>query len=259
MRTLPWLALLVGCGGGGGGGGGDDGAPGDAKRMDAAVDITELSGDFTCAGMPWPATATDPISVTGRVTNPVAMTNVGGAAVEIHKTAGDTVLVMGTAATNGVYAMNVPTGGTAPAIYRKATLAGHVDAYTFDPYAPWDGNHSGRDIYSLTTADRATYYTAAGLTPDPAKSTVLVEVLDCIPFTVYGATIDAPGAERIVYFDDSGQPSATTTATGAFGTAVVLNAPAGTLDITVHAGSVIYRARPIASRANSFAYSPRLP
>jgi hypothetical protein len=206
--------------------------------------------------MPWTATAPDPLSVTGRVTDPVAIANVGGAAVEIHRSSDDGLIVMGTAASNGVYAMNVPTGGTAPSIYRKATLAGHPDAYSFDPYAPWDGNHSGRGIYSPTAANVATYYAAAGLTADPANSTVLVEVLE---LTVYGATLDAPGAARVLYFDDGGQPSAAATATGGFGTAVVLNAPAGALDITVHAGSVIYRARAIASRAGSFAYSPRLP
>ncbi|MBA3460205.1 MAG: hypothetical protein H0T46_09620 [Deltaproteobacteria bacterium] len=261
MRTLPCLVLLVflGACGGGGGGGGDDEPPDDARRMDAAIDITELSGDFTCAGTAWPATAPDPLSVTGRVTDPVGMMNVGGAAVELRKTTDDSLIVTGTAATNGIFAFNVTTAGAAIPLYRKATLSGHLDGYTYDPYAPFDGNHSGRGIYAPTAANRATYYAAAGVTPDPTKATVLVEIFDCIDLQVYGATVEAPTAGKVIYFDDSGVPSGSATATGSPGIAMLLNVPPGPIDITVHAGSVVYRAVPITSRANAFIYTPRLP
>jgi hypothetical protein len=262
MRWLTALALLVGCGGGGGSGDdvpGDDQPPGDAKHLDAAIDITELSGDFTCAGVAWPATAPDPLSLIARVKDPVGPVNVGGAAVEIHKRSDDSVLVMGTAAGNGIFALNVITAGTAPAIYRKATLAGRLDGYTYDPYPPFDTNHPQRDIYTPTAANRDTYYAAAGITSDPAKSTVLVEIYDCLDLQVYGATIEAPGAAKIIYLDDSGAPSASQFSTGSPGIAVALNVPAGAVDITVHAGSVVYRAVPVTSRANSFIYAPRLP
>jgi len=259
MRSLPCLALLVACGGGGGGGGGgDDQMPSDARRLDAAIDITELAGDFTCSGIAWPATAPDPLSIQGRVTDPVAMTNGGGATVEIHKTSDDSLLVMGAAATNGIFAFNLATAGVAPTIYRKATLAGHVDGYTYDPYAPFDGTHAGRGIFAPTTASRDTYYAAAGIANDPAKGTVLVEIFDCLDLQVYGATIEAPGAAKVIYLDDSGAPSASAMSTGSPGIAVVLGVPAGAIDITVHAGSVVYRAWPVTSRANAFVYSPRL-
>ncbi len=262
MRSLPYLAaaLLGACGGGGGGGGGgDDQGPADAKHLDAAVDITELSGDFTCSGVAWPTTAPDPLSVIGRVTDPVAMSNVGGALVELHRTSDDALLVMGAAATNGIFAFNVATAGTAPALYRKATLAGHLDGYTYDPYAPFDTSHSSRGIYTPTPASRDTYYAAAGIPNDPARSTVLVEIIDCIDLPVYGATVEAPGATRIIYLDDGGAPSGSATSTGSPGIAVVLGVPAGVIDITVHAGSVVYRVLPVTSRANAFVYSPRLP
>jgi hypothetical protein len=166
---------------------------------------------------------------------------------------------MGTAATNGIFAFNVATAGTAIGLYRKATLSGHLDGYTYDPFAPFDGNHSGRGVYAPTAASRATYYAAAGVTPDPAKSTVLVEIFDCIDLPVYGATVEAPTAGTIVYFDDSGAPSTSATATGSPGIAMLLNVAPGPLEVTVHAGSVVYRSVPITSRANAFLYSPRLP
>ncbi|MBL0217968.1 MAG: hypothetical protein IPQ07_29325 [Myxococcales bacterium] len=265
MRSLPCLGATLtfaigACGGGGGGGGGgDDVAPGDAKRLDAAVDITELSGDFTCMGTAWPTTAPDPLSVIGRVTDPVTMANGGGATVELHKASDDALIVMGAAATNGIFAFNLATAGVAPTIYRKATLAGSVDGYTYDPYAPFDGSHAGRGIYAPTPASRDSYYTAAGLANDPAKGTVLVEIFDCLDLQVYGATIEAPGAAKIIYVDDSGAPSGTATSTGSPGIAVVLGAPPGPIAITVHAGSVVFRAWPVTSRANAFVYSPRLP
>lgn len=263
MRIASSLVLgaLVGCGGGGGGGGGggDDQGPGDGKKLDAAVDITELSGDFSCQGTAWPTTAPDPLSIIGRVTDPVAMANAGGAAVEVRKDTDDSLVVMGTAATNGIFAFNVATGGTAPPIYRKATLAGHVDGYTYDPYPPFDGSHSDHGIYVPTPANRDTFYAAAGLTNDAATGTVLVEIVDCLALPVYGATVEAPGAAKILYLDDGGAPSASAGATGSPGIAVLLGVTAGPLDVTVHAGSVVYRARAITSRANAFVYSPRWP
>ncbi len=261
MRWLLALALLAACGGGSGSGDdvpGDDQPPGDAKR-DSAIDVTELAGDFSCATVPWPATAPDPLSVIGRVTDPVGATNVGDATVEIHKRSDDSLVVSGTAASNGIFAFNLATGGTAPAIYRKATIAGRLDGYTYDPYPPFDTNHPNRGIYAPTAANRDTYYAAAGIAADPAKATVLVEIFDCLDLQVYGATIDAPGAAKVIYLDDNGAPSAAQFSTGSPGVAVALNVPPGPADITVHAGSVVYRAVPVTSRANSFLYAPRLP
>ena len=262
MRWLTALALVAACGGGGGSGDdvpGDDQPPGDAKHLDAAIDITELSGDFACNNVAWPATAPDPLSLIARVKDPVSAATVGGATVEIHKRSDDSVLVMGTATTGGLYALNVATGAVAPAIYRKATLAGQLDGYTYDPFPPYDTNHSNRDIYAPTAANRNTYYAAAGITADPAKGTVLVEIFDCLDLQVYGATIDAPGAAKVIYLDDNGAPSAAQFSTGSPGVALALNVPVGAVDITVHAGSVVYRAVPVTSRANSFIYAPRLP
>ncbi len=263
MRWRWTLALAAACGGGGGTGDdvpGDDQPPGDAKQLDASIDVTELSGDFTCATTAWPSTAPDPLSLIARVKDPVGATTVGGAAVEIHKRSDDSVLVMGTTtAMGGLYALNVATAGAAPTIYRKATLAGRLDGYTYDPYPPFDTNHPPRDIYAPTPANRATFYAAAGITADPAMSTVMVEIFDCLDLQVYGATIEAPGAAKIIYLDDSGAPSAAQFSTGSPGIALALNVPAGAIDIVVHAGSVVYRAVPVTSRANSFVYAPRLP
>lgn len=224
-----------------------------------AIDVTELSGEFGCTTTPWPTTAPDPLSLIARVKDPVDAANVGNANVEIHKRSDDSVLVMGAAAANGIFALNVATGGMAPAVYRKATLPNHLDGYTYDPYPPFDTNHPQRDIYAPTAASRNTYYAAAGITADPAKSTAMVEIFDCLDLQVYGATIEAPGAEKIIYLDDNGAPSAAQFSTGSPGIAIALNVPIGAIDITVHAGSVVYRAVPVTSRANSFIYTPRLP
>ena len=263
MRTLPCLLLVVawGCGGGGGGGGGggDDEPPSDARPIDSSIDITELIGDFNCVSTPWPTTAPDPLSFAGRVTDPIGMVNVGNATVEVKKTSDNSVVVMGTAAANGIFAFNVATAGTAPAVYRKATAAGHLDGYTYDPFPPFDTKYAGRGVYAPTAASRDMYYAAGGITADPSKGTVLVEVFDCIDLTVYGATVEAPTAGRVIYLDDGGAPSGTANATGSPGIAVLLNVPAGPLDATVHAGSVVYRAAPVVVHANAFVFSPRLP
>lgn len=260
MRRQYVLTLLVACGGGSGSSSGDDQSPTDAKHLDAAIDITELSGDFSCSATPWPTTAPDPLSLVARVKDPLDATNVGNANVEIRRRADDSLVVMGTSTSpQGIYAFNVATAGTPPVIYRKATISGRLDGYTYDPYPPFDTNHPQRHVYAPTPASRDALYAAAGVTPDPAKSTVMVEVFDCLDLQVYGATIDAPGAEKVVYLDDNGTPNSAQPSTGSPGIALVLNAPTGEATITVHAGSVVYRAVPVTNRANSFVYSPRLP
>lgn len=253
------VLALVACGGGGGGGGGDDVPPNDGKLPDSSHDGTELAGDFSCAGTAWPTTAPDPLSFTGRVTDPVTTNPAGPAAVELRRVADDGVLAMGTSTASGIFAFNVVTAGAAPKLYRKATLAGHVDGYTYDPFAVFDGNQSGRGIYAPVPASRDAYYQAAGLVADAAKGTVLVEILDCAGLAVAGATVDTGAAAGRVYLDDGGAPAAALAATSSVGTVVLLGVPAGALDVAVHAGSRTYRAWPISSRAGAFVYSPRLP
>jgi len=255
---LPTLALVAACSGGGDTTG-DAQQPGDATHQDASGDVTELSGDFSCNNVAWPVTAPDPLSIVARVKDPIDGAYVIGANVEIRRPSDDMVLVMGTSAAGGIFAFNIATAGTAPAIYRAAKLAGRLDGYTYDPYAPFDTNRPQRDIYAPTAANRDSYYTAAGIASDPAKSTVLVEIFDCLDLQVYGATIEAPGSAKVIYLDDNGTPSAAQVSTGSPGIAVALNVPVGAAQITVHAGSVVYRAVPVTTRANSFVYTPRLP
>lgn len=93
---------------------------------------------------------------------------------------------------------------------------------------------------------------------DPKPATPAEVITDLAPVEPSTA-IDAPGAAKVVYLDDNGMPSATQLSTGSPGIALALNVPVGESSIAVQAGSVIYRAVPVTSRANTFVYSPRLP
>ncbi len=246
--------------------GGDDAPPG--MTVDAppgtsdgpTADVPEVAGDFSCATTAWPTTAPDPLAVVGRVTDPVAMANVGNATVELRRKTDDMLLVSGGASGTGVFAFNLATGGTATAIVRKATLAGRLDAYTYDPFAVHDATTATRNILSVTATELDGWYQAAAVTRDAARGTLLVEVLDCAGIPVLGTTVTTTGAARALYFDDFMAPDAAATATSASGMVVLLNVPASmSADVTITAGSRTYRAWPVGSIAGAFTSSTRYP
>lgn len=231
----------------------------DAPYVDAAIDVPPLFGDFTCAGMARPTTAPDPLAMTGRVRDPVTSANVGGGTVSIHRISDDGSIVSGLASGTGVYALNVTTGGTALGTYRKAVVASRLDAYAFDPFPVHSSDYASLPIYSITQAEADGYYQAAGVAADPARGTILVEVVDCVGAPVVGVTVSAAGAIRTLYLDGAGLPAPSATATDGLGQVLVLGAPAGNVDVTVNAGDVEYRAWPVKSVANSLTFSPRYP
>jgi hypothetical protein len=246
--------------------GGDDGPPGmtidapPAATDGPTADVPEVAGDFSCATTPWPTNAADPLAVIGRVVDPIAMSNIGNAAVEIRRKSDGMLLVSGNASGTGVFAFNLATGGNAQAIVRKATLAGRLDAYTYDPFAIHDATTATRNIPSLTAAELDGWYQTAGVTRDAARGTILVEVLDCAGLAVIGTTATTTGAQRALYFDDFMAPDAAATTTSASGMVALLNVPAATsAEVTITAGSRTYRAWPVGSVAGAFTSSTRYP
>lgn len=269
--AIAWAALAAACGGGGSSHPAAD-APADTAPADAAVPSCVARGgepvacDFSCAGNAWPATAPDPLAFTGSVQDPLAGA-VGGAQVTVRAVAGDTVLGQamsassdGAAGLTGSYELSVATGGTAPVVYRTATLAGNVDGYELDPAPAFDAAHAAAQVPSLPGSALAQLYQMVHQTVDPARGTVIVYVRDCQGAPVANATVDAPGAAG-VYYENASQiiTPATTTATGIHGWAYVLGVPAGSADLAVHAGATTYRPWPVTVVAGAITSSPRVP
>jgi len=225
-----------------------------------------ISGDFSCSGVPWPATAPDPLLITGGAKNG-AGTMLPGAAVEIHSTDG---ALLGQATTSsgplmsekGMYAVNVATGGTAPSIYRKVSAAGFVDRYAFDAFPVFEKYPLVTALETQVSSDAL--YQAAGITPDSTKGSLYVELYDCnVPPNAAspgpGITIEGPPDAHVVYLDDAGQPHPSYEQTGAYAGAMIFGVTPGTVDITIHAGAVTYRPWPVQVFAGAWTTSIRHP
>lgn len=252
---MRWICLFVvtACGG--------DDAP---ATIDAGVDARVVPGDFSCQGTAWGATAPDPLSLSGTVIDQDGH-GVAGATVEIHDASTDALLAQGTSSSavmaRGRYAIDVPTGGIAPRVYRKTIAAGELDAYLYDAY-PETRTVSLPTIVQ-SSAVIADYAQQLGVTQDPARGAVLVIVGDCsgalADGRLAGVTLDAPAGSTVAYVDEQGAPQASLTATTAIGQILVLDAPPGELALSLHAGAVAFRTWPIDVRAGAFTASFRYP
>lgn len=235
----------------------------DAALPDALT-VPPIPGDYSCITTPWPTTAPDPLKVAGVVISQASGIGHNGVVVEVHAAGSDALLAQATTAgnqmqtTSGIYSVEIPTGGDAPVIYRKLTPVDQ-DIYVYDATAAFDPALV-LDFYEQSSSTLADFASTFGETIDPAKGTVLLLISDCRTShvsdgSVAGATVDVPPGSRVIY--DTSNPSAT--ATTSLGSVLILNVPAGTLDLAIHAGPVTYRSWPVTVRANSWTYTERKP
>ena len=218
-------------------------------------DAAPLAGDFSCAGVEWPTTAADMLTLPGQTVSQV-LAPISGVTVEVHDATNDALLGSTTSGYQGKYQIPITTGGVAPQLYRSTSLAGYVDTFEVERHA--EDKAYAIQMWMHTPAEMDAYYAAAGVTREPGMGTLELDIYDCAPKYVVGATIDAPGA-TVIYLDDNLQPDPSLTAQTAGGGVLVLNAPVGTSDITVHAGPVIYRSWPVQVRADALVVSDRMP
>jgi hypothetical protein len=233
----------------------------DAPTVDAAPP------EFGCSGVAWPTTAPDPLALNGRVLSPASASPIGDVTVAMQRISDDSP-VGSTISTNGgafagTYSIAAATGGVALATYRKATSAGQVDAYAYDPFAVYNLTSGNLTVYSPTPAELDGYYTAGGVTNDPAKGTLQINVVDCSGVPLHDATVTVTGAARVLYLDDQGAVDMARTTTSKVGVAIVLGVTPGVVDVAIQDGTstpgVAFRAWPVTSFANSYTSSLRYP
>jgi hypothetical protein len=231
--------------------------------LDASIDALPVPpGDFSCAGVPYPTTAPDPLLVRG---NTAA---IGGITVEVHDATTDALLFTKVSdATSpermGKYSNNVATNGTAPLLYRHLVASnGRLDTYGFDGI-PASFSYELSSIF-VTEESTQFFYDAVGVTRDRAKGTIHIDVYDCFSPTnptqiVAGAVVDPPPGATVVYSDPNGMLDRSLTATTSRGTALVFNVTPGFADVVIHAGPITYRSWPVRVYADSWTHGPRHP
>jgi len=235
---------------------GDDGA----LPVDAMPDVPTIPGDFSCSSQALPTVGPDPAELKGLVID-LSESGIGGVAVEVHAVTGDTLLASATSnVTNvnlGKYSVSVATGAASIRTYRKLVLSGYLDSYGYDP-RPTSATVVPIGTLLFTAAELDTLYAQAGVTRDPAKGTVWLDIHDCMPDYLALATVDAPSG-RVFYVDDALAIQPSLVATSTAGGVLVLNVDPGEADFTVHAGPVVYRSWPVVVHAGALTQSDRFP
>jgi hypothetical protein len=227
------------------------------------VDAAQV--DAAGAACPLSATVPDPLSVSGRTVQVSALgqfSDEPSVVVSILAPDGSLLGMTTSSSTNGDFTLSVSTGGKPMAFVttlEKATLlttwivpdqpiSSHV---MYGSTSPFLGSSSGNSVL----------YSIGSTGYDNARGTVLVHVRDCSGQSIEGATISfTPGAEKIVYSNSLGAPSASETVTGITGRAWGLNVPPGPVQITANKSGMTFTTHEIVVVAgDNFMSTPARP
>lgn len=181
-------------------------------------------GPYDCHNVHTPATAPDPVTISGTVQVAVTGQPVAGASVTLFE-AGLSLPPM-TVGADGKYSFQVRTGGVPANVHLQVTN----NAFLTTVFYPAEAITKDIVIDPLMfTSEIATDVTShmGIMNLDPAKVLLLITVVDCNETPVAGATVTAsPLGDPIHYFVDNPSPSPDPNATRtdkATGSAVAAN------------------------------------
>ncbi len=234
------IALLGACGGG------ESTDTTDQPEPDAApiIDATPPTPDAPayCAGFTLPATAENPVAVSGGVYT-LSLNGaepIGDADVQVYDET-DTSLVGTTSDVNGDFALDVVTNGVPVHGYIESIATGFITTRVFPP-TPLATVQSNVAVLMLSP-ENFDFLNGTFLqeTVDPAAGWVGVAVLDAGGQGIAGATVSSFPAAGAVHYNQGGIPNSGATVTDADGVAYLVNVPAGEVTVTASAGAVELR------------------
>ncbi len=136
----------------------------------------------------------------------------------------------------GDFALDLPTTSGYGDIYLEATNAAYVTTYyNFQSILVGDALGVALDVFSPDAY--AALYTTAGVTDRAGAGVIEVQA------GAYGATINPPPMQTVLYDNASGAPDATATSTSSDGVAYILDAQTQSIDLLFD-----YTYTPVASR-----------
>jgi hypothetical protein len=190
---------------------------------------SQTGNDFSCFGAAAPTTASDPITISGSVTqlnsSNTAQVPAVGVQVEIHRRSDDSLLGSGTSDGGGGYSLQVTSGGAPLDVYVTFSGLSLVPARAYSSRALTKDTSLGTLLLASSTFLNLLYNFSA-VTPQPDTASVLVSVRDCSGAAVANATLNAIPAGQTRYAGTDGLPSSAT-ATTANGGVFLLNQPSG--------------------------------
>jgi hypothetical protein len=239
MRTYLSFALasLVACGGGGKATIDGPGTGIDAPKVDAPMVDVVLGPTINISGVAETVAAG-------------SMTAAKGVTVGAYLEGATTPLVTTTTAADGSYTFAVPSVNGQVTGYIKGSLATYDDTYLYAP-GPITTDQTMANIKLIKQGTIDALYELNGITEDPAKATVGLEVVDATQAVVAGAVVTATPAPSNILYTVGGLPSKSGTMTGADGLAYLANTPTGTVSVGATKTGSTFTSHNIIVRANA--------
>ena len=186
------------------------------------------------------------VTVSGSSTTPL-----GGVSVAAFVGSSSTAAATTTSNGSGDYSLNVSTGGAPVAAYLRGRTSGDLDMYLY-PAIPVYKDSPNVPLVMVTQADLDFLAVSASVSQSSSKGFVTVVVVDCLGNEVSGATVSvSPSSGTTIRYLSGGQPSTSASSTDSTGSALIFNAPTGSVTIGANAGGMTLRAHAINVRSDT--------
>jgi hypothetical protein len=204
--------------------------------------------DLACRDEVLPAVADAKVLISGHVTAFDGAMPLENVTVRGHAGAANLPAVFTDA--DGAFSYSHDTSMVPRTELIDATLAGYLDTHFYPPVPVATSIEVAFPL--LTAADAAALATAGGVTLDPAKGAVLVEVVDCNGSPLPGGTVStSPRGPDVRYFaGDAPSPDAMTTDDS--GRALITNIVPASTTITGSYEGTSVRGHDVVVAANAF-------
>jgi hypothetical protein len=212
---------------------------------------------FGCINAPAPTTATNPAEVSGKVVQASPGTPLANVSVAGHLVGNPASIFVAQTGADGTFKQSQNTGGTPLDLFLEVSANGNSRTFYYPPYLftrntfyPTGGPQMSA-IQLFNQQDKSNVQMASGITLDPAKGHVLLNLEDCNGAPLSGGTVTSSPAGTIIYFNDV-SPSPALTSTGSLGVALIANLPPGNVTVSSMARGMALKTHNMQVVADSF-------
>jgi hypothetical protein len=212
---------------------------------------------FGCINAPAPTSATNPAEVSGKVVQAVMGTPIPNVSVAGKLAGNSASIFVATTGANGEFKQSQNTGGTPLDLSLLVSANGYSPTHYYPAYLfthdmryPTGGPEMSA-IQLFNQQARGTVETASGITLDPNKGYIILNLEDCNGDPLSGGTVSSSPAGTIIYFNGV-TPSPQLTSTGSLGVAMIANLPPGNVTVTSMARGMSLKTKNMMVDANTF-------
>jgi hypothetical protein len=203
------------------------GSIGDGGTSDGTGEIDGATGPLRCLGQPLPTTAPPQITLTVQTIDATDGDPLAGMTVT------GLMLAPQTTDAEGKTSLTAMTGSVPVDSYITATIATRMTSHAY-PSRPYDQDQQ-LTVPTLSFNDMASLTSAAGTVFETTDAQLTITVVDCDGAPLSGAKVVAATGE--IFYEVSGVPTSSATATDSTGIAYVFNAASGAFTVAATASN----------------------